>query len=33
VLPGACCPVLSGPYPHLDAGAPIWVVPQPPKGS
>jgi len=29
VLPGVRCPVLSGPYPHLDSGAPIWVVPQP----
>jgi uncharacterized protein (TIGR03032 family) len=29
VLPGARCTVLSGPYPHLDAGAPIWVVPRP----
>jgi uncharacterized protein (TIGR03032 family) len=28
VLP-ARCPVLSGPYPHLDSGAPIWVVPRP----
>jgi uncharacterized protein (TIGR03032 family) len=33
VLPGTHCPVLSGPYPHLDAGAPIWVVPQPHRGS
>jgi uncharacterized protein (TIGR03032 family) len=30
VLPGARCPVLSGPYPHLDGAAPIWTVPQPP---
>jgi uncharacterized protein (TIGR03032 family) len=29
VLPGARCPVLSGPYPHLDGAAPIWVVPRP----
>jgi uncharacterized protein (TIGR03032 family) len=29
VLPGARSPVLSGPYPHLDSGAPIWVVPRP----
>jgi uncharacterized protein (TIGR03032 family) len=28
VLPGARCPVLSGPYPSVDGGAPIWVVPQ-----
>jgi len=28
VLPGARCPVLSGPYPSLDATAPIWTVPQ-----
>src|SRR5262249_34905082 len=28
VLPGARRPVLSGPYPHLDSGAPIWVVPR-----
>jgi uncharacterized protein (TIGR03032 family) len=27
VLP-ARCPVLSGAYPHLDSGAPIWVVPR-----
>jgi uncharacterized protein (TIGR03032 family) len=33
VLPGARCPVVSGPYPHLDSAAPIWVVPQPPSGS
>jgi hypothetical protein len=31
VLPGARCLVLSGPYSQLDAGAPIWVVPRPPK--
>jgi uncharacterized protein (TIGR03032 family) len=29
VLPGARCPVLSGPYPSLDGGAPIWTVPPP----
>ena len=28
VLPGACCPALSGPYPTLDGAAPIWTVPQ-----
>jgi uncharacterized protein (TIGR03032 family) len=28
VLPGARCPALSGPYPTLDGGAPVWVVPQ-----
>jgi uncharacterized protein (TIGR03032 family) len=28
VLPGARCPVLSGPYPTLDSAAPIWIVPQ-----
>ena len=28
VLPGARCPVLSGPYPSLDGAAPIWTVPQ-----
>ena len=36
VLPGTCCPALSGPYPTLDGGAgPIWVVPQAarPQGS
>ena len=30
VVPGARCPALSGPYPSLDGGAPIWTVPQPP---
>jgi uncharacterized protein (TIGR03032 family) len=30
VLPGARCPVLSGPYASLDGAAPIWTVPQPP---
>jgi uncharacterized protein (TIGR03032 family) len=29
VLPGARCPALSGPYPSLDGGAPIWTVPSP----
>jgi len=29
VLPGARCPVLSGPYASLDGAAPIWTVPQP----
>jgi uncharacterized protein (TIGR03032 family) len=29
VMPGVRFPVLSGPYPSLDAGAPIWTVPQP----
>ncbi len=35
VLPGARCPVLSGPYPTLDGAAPVWVVPQAarPQGS
>ncbi len=35
VLPGARCPLLSGPYPTLDGAAPIWVVPQAarPQGS
>ena len=28
VVPGARCPVLSGPYPSLDGAAPIWIVPQ-----
>jgi uncharacterized protein (TIGR03032 family) len=34
VLPGARCPVLSGPYASLDGAAPIWTVPQlpPPAG-
>jgi uncharacterized protein (TIGR03032 family) len=30
VIPGACCPALSGPYASLDGAAPIWTVPQPP---
>ena len=30
VVPGARCPVLSGPYASLDGVAPIWTVPQPP---
>ena len=30
VVPGARCPVLSGPYASLDGAAPIWTVPQPP---
>jgi uncharacterized protein (TIGR03032 family) len=29
VLPGARCPILSGPYASLDGAAPIWTVPQP----
>jgi uncharacterized protein (TIGR03032 family) len=29
VVPGACCPTLSGPYPSLDDAAPIWTVPPP----
>jgi uncharacterized protein (TIGR03032 family) len=28
VLPGARCPVLSGPYAGLDGAVPIWTVPQ-----
>ena len=28
VVPGARCPVLSGPYPKLDSAAPIWTVPE-----
>jgi uncharacterized protein (TIGR03032 family) len=28
VLPGARCPVLSGPYSSLDGAAPIWTVPE-----
>ena len=28
VIPGARCPVLSGPYPTVDGAAPIWVVPE-----
>jgi uncharacterized protein (TIGR03032 family) len=28
VLPGARCPVLSGPYPTLDGAGPIWTVPE-----
>jgi uncharacterized protein (TIGR03032 family) len=30
VVPGVRCPALSGPYADLDAGGPIWTVPQPP---
>jgi len=30
VVPGARCPVLSGPYASLDGAAPIWTVPPPP---
>jgi uncharacterized protein (TIGR03032 family) len=30
VVPGARCPVLSGPYASLDGVAPIWTVPQTP---
>ncbi len=33
VVPGARCPVLSGPYATLDGAAPIWTVPQPPPAS
>jgi uncharacterized protein (TIGR03032 family) len=36
VVPGASCPMLSGPFANLDGTAPIWMVPQPPtaaKGS
>jgi uncharacterized protein (TIGR03032 family) len=33
VVPGARCPVLSGPHPSLDGAAPIWTVPQPPPAS
>src|SRR4051794_24892945 len=35
VLPGARCPVLSGPYPTQDGAAPMWIVPQAarPRGS
>jgi uncharacterized protein (TIGR03032 family) len=29
VLPGMCFPMLSGPFPHDDGGAPIWTVPDP----
>ena len=29
VLPGARSPMLSGPYPTLDGGQPIWTVPSP----
>jgi uncharacterized protein (TIGR03032 family) len=32
VVPGARCPVLSGPYAGLDGAAPIWTVPQPAPG-
>jgi uncharacterized protein (TIGR03032 family) len=28
VLPGVRCPALSGPYPAVDGGGPIWLVPQ-----
>jgi uncharacterized protein (TIGR03032 family) len=27
VLPGARCPALSGPFPELDGGAPVWTCP------
>jgi uncharacterized protein (TIGR03032 family) len=27
VLPGIRSPIMSGPHPHLDGGAPIWTVP------
>lgn len=27
VLPGVRCPALSGPYPTVDGGGPIWTVP------
>jgi uncharacterized protein (TIGR03032 family) len=33
VVPGARCPVLSGPYASLDGAAPIWTVPQPPPAA
>ena len=29
VLPAARSPMLSGPYPALDGGHPIWTVPSP----
>lgn len=29
VVPGARCPVLSGPFANLDGATPIWTVPQP----
>jgi uncharacterized protein (TIGR03032 family) len=29
VVPGICCPTLSGPYASLDGALPIWTVPQP----
>lgn len=29
VVPGTRCQALSGPYPHLDGGAPVWTAPQP----
>jgi len=32
VLPGTRCPVLSGPYPHLDSAAPIWTAPPASQG-
>jgi len=28
VVQGARCPALSGPYPSLDSGQPIWTVPE-----
>jgi hypothetical protein len=33
VVKGARCPALSGPYPSLDSGKPIWTVPQAAQGS
>src|SRR5438067_2140394 len=33
VLPGARCPVLSGPHPSLDGAAPIWTVPEAARAS
>lgn len=33
VVPGARCPVLSGPYSALDGAAPIWTVPEAARGS
>jgi hypothetical protein len=32
VLPGARCPVLSGPYASLEGAAPIWTVPESARG-